>query len=217
MQDKIYSIYTISNTSNKVVYIGWTSKKPEDRWKQHKNSKTNTAISRAIRKYKNDLSFNVIYQSKDIEHSKKMEIFFINFYDTFKNGYNLTYGGDGTIGYKHKDSTRELISRIVKSKGIKRNWTDLQKKELSNKLKGHRKTIEAIENNRISQCKWSYLITFKDDRCIIVNSLNQFCLNNNYQQASLQRLFRNKQKSAYDIKSIVMIEPNDVFRDTSNV
>ena len=38
-----------------------------------------------------------------------LEMYYINMYNSCKNGYNCTLGGDGITGFKHTDETREII------------------------------------------------------------------------------------------------------------
>jgi hypothetical protein len=54
----------------------------------------NTHKSNAIRKYQ-EFSVSVLYEGDNLD---EMEIQLIKEKDTFKNGYNSTEGGGGTIG-----------------------------------------------------------------------------------------------------------------------
>lgn len=94
----LYSIYKISNTVNQKVYIGYTSNF-ENRKKQHIRSvgKKDSKLYRAMRLYGvGSFSFEIIYQSKEKNHTKNtMEAKFIEEYDSYKNGYNGSLGGDG--------------------------------------------------------------------------------------------------------------------------
>jgi len=115
----IYSIYKVVNTVNGKVYIGFDSNWPK-RMKRHirdsENEKSiayNDVFHKAIRKYgKQNFEWEVIYRSKDGKHTKDvMENYFIveyhshvNFNNT--NGYNMTLGGDGMLGFKHKEKSK---------------------------------------------------------------------------------------------------------------
>lgn len=112
MRKRIYRywLYKITNIVNCKLYIGITTKEnPLDRWKQHikesknKNQKNYTrTICHAIRKHGVDnFKFKVIQECGSLEELKEAEIAAIKYYDTYYgNGYNMTEGGDGTIGYK---------------------------------------------------------------------------------------------------------------------
>ena len=88
-------IYKITNKVNGKSYIGQTRYTIEFRWRQHQHKKDNTYFHNAIHKYGIE-NFNIeILEECDIKDLNSREIFYIAKYDTFKNGYNLTIGGDG--------------------------------------------------------------------------------------------------------------------------
>ena len=94
-------IYKITNLINEKVYIG-QSVDINYRFNNHKsesfNPKSNaynTAIHRAIRKYGvENFSFEVIEECTKELLSEK-EIYWIAYYNSYGNGYNLTSGGEG--------------------------------------------------------------------------------------------------------------------------
>jgi len=141
----IYTIYKVTNIVNNKVYIGFDSRWPQ-RQKDHKkvsfnsNSKDyNLYFHRAIRKYgKENFIWEIIYQSKDGYHTLNiMEPYFIKEYDSFsKNGYNLSNGGRGTLGFKHSDETKE-------------NWSKTRKGSIPwNKGKTYNRTPNTEEHNQ---------------------------------------------------------------------
>jgi len=139
----IYSIYKATNKINGKVYIGFDSSWP-NRLIDHKNnySKKNFKFYQAIRKYGWDnFEWETIYQSKDGEHClKNMESNFIEQYDSFKNGYNSTLGGEGTLGWA-KIITEETRKKMSLGQLGKKMNEDIRKK-ISNTLKGKPKSIE---------------------------------------------------------------------------
>jgi group I intron endonuclease len=173
----IYTIYKSVNTKTGKIYIGFDSNWP-NRVRIHKSAskKQDSKFYRAIRKYDwNNFEWSVIYQSKDKQHTlKKMETHFINEYDSMKNGYNSTLGGDGTFGYKVSDKTKKLISEGNKvskphtpehnkkigdaNRGKKRKpLSDEMKLKISQATKGiprpmseqHKKNLKCHQNNLI--------------------------------------------------------------------
>jgi group I intron endonuclease len=140
MPNHIYYIYRITNTSinPSKSYIGFTSKNPEERFKEHlydashkldfRNSKYGRLLPKAIRKYSpKSFALDILYCSQDEEHTLKyMEEYFIRLYQThYKEGqgYNMTYGGEGTKGHLY-------------------NITEETKLKISNSMKGKKKTKE---------------------------------------------------------------------------
>ena len=116
----IYSIYKCVNTINGKIYIGFDSKWP-NRKRIHKCNyqNINYKFYNAIKKYGWDsFDWKVIYQSKDKEHTLKvMEKYFIEFYDSFENGYNSTLGGEGVFGLHRKQSEEEKEKRRISMRG----------------------------------------------------------------------------------------------------
>lgn len=85
-------------TSGK-VYIGQTCKGVFFRLKVHVNDAIRdpkTKFHKAILKYGiEDIETSVLDKVGSKEESDKLEIFYIEKFDSFKNGYNMTLGGDG--------------------------------------------------------------------------------------------------------------------------
>jgi hypothetical protein len=89
-------IYSITNLTNNKQYIGLTLQlNPYDRWKKHisDSKKPEYPIHCAMSKYGIDnFKFRVIEECPDTIVEEK-EIFYIDKYDTYCNGYNATLGG----------------------------------------------------------------------------------------------------------------------------
>ena len=95
-------IYKITNLVNNKCYIGQTIKAPQDRWKEHQQhafgthpNDVNKALYRAIRKYGlENFTFEVVQDGiQTHEELDKAEIYWINHFNSFINGYNSTLGG----------------------------------------------------------------------------------------------------------------------------
>lgn len=93
------SIYKITNLVNQKLYIGATTLlDPYTRWKEHqraarKDSCKNRPLYMALNKYGVDnFSFEIIEYTEDIV---EREIYWIDFYNTYHEGYNATLGGEG--------------------------------------------------------------------------------------------------------------------------
>lgn len=126
-------VYCITNKQNGKKYVGLTNQGLDIRFKQHiKESlkeSSNKTLHRAIRKYGAD-SFNVDIlekcSTKEILYER--EKYWISFFDTLKNGYNSTAGGEGSLGRVISEETREKI----KQSQLKR-FANLKEREKTSK------------------------------------------------------------------------------------
>ena len=121
---KVFSIYKATNKVNGKIYIGFDSNWPK-RIKNHKNyfnsNKSrhyNSKFHNAIRKYGWEaFEWEVICQSLDGEYLlNEMEPYFIQYYDSYIDGYNMTLGGEGRIGYITSEETKRKMSLASKGK-----------------------------------------------------------------------------------------------------
>ena len=105
-----YNVYKITCLINNKLYIGYTKHTINHRLTTHfrnakKGTMLNNKFSRAILKYGNEnfiIELIISTNSKIIALEK--EEYFIKFYNTLKNGYNSTKGGElGGNGINHAD------------------------------------------------------------------------------------------------------------------
>jgi group I intron endonuclease len=115
----IHTIYKIVNNINGKIYIGYDSNWPNRKQSHIYHTKNrNQYIYQALRKYGiENFTWEPIYQSKNGKHCLQvMESYFIKEYDSFNTGYNLTLGGEGTLGRPTQQSTKNKISQALKNK-----------------------------------------------------------------------------------------------------
>ena len=113
-------IYKISNDINDKVYIGKTLASVSDRWKEHlsdmdKRKNEKRPLYSAMRKYGTSHFYieEIEQCSNDIINER--ECYWINFYDSYKNGYNATKGGEG----KAYADVESIITLWEQGKNIK--------------------------------------------------------------------------------------------------
>lgn len=113
-------VYLITNTVNGKKYVGQSAKTSAYRWKQHlwaSRRDDGYALHNAIRKYgEKSFLIEVLFKVSSKEEMDRLECDSIYLYSSHdpKHGYNLTKGGDGTFGYRHTDSTKQVLSSIKK-------------------------------------------------------------------------------------------------------
>ena len=108
------SIYIIKNTVNDKVYIGQTTMTVHERFMAH--MKPSTVKSRgtyklynAVNKYGSDKFYvETLEENVPLELLDDREIELIAKYDSYRNGYNTTPGGDGRIINKLTDEDELL-------------------------------------------------------------------------------------------------------------
>ena len=91
-------VYKITNIKNGKMYIGKTELTIKERFQQHcrdskKIEKNNRPLYKAMNKY--GVESFVVEELEETNFPEEREKYWIEFYNTFKNGYNATIGGDG--------------------------------------------------------------------------------------------------------------------------
>ena len=153
-------IYKITNQINGKQYVGKTMLTIEKRWQEHcKDSKRRKIEKRplysAMRKYGiENFKIEEIEECSDVIVNER-EIYWIEKLQTFKNGYNVTIGGDGKhyldydlicetyLEVKNLKETAKIcgcctdsVSNILKERGIQVVPTkEIMRKRLSKPIK----------------------------------------------------------------------------------
>ena len=167
------TIFKATNKANGKTYIGFDSNWPK-RLKTHryKFNKNHTKFYDAIKKYGwHNFEWAVIYQSKDYIHCLNiMEPYFIEEYDSFNSGYNMTVGGEAPMmKRKHSEESKQKMSDSKKKSGF---------------LKEH--------INVLSQMKKKPIICKEDN--LIFNSISEACNYYNISNFSMSNHLKGKSK-----------------------
>ena len=98
-------IYMIKNKLNNKIYVGQSSN-IENRWWKHKsflnkNTHHNKRLQEDWNKYGKENFMMKILEECPNSLLNEREIYWINHFNSFENGYNLNIGGTGINGYKH--------------------------------------------------------------------------------------------------------------------
>lgn len=120
----ICGIYKI-NFNNGKSYIG-LSANVQKRLIQHLKANDNLPVHKAIKKYGLiDENIEILESFNTIDRKKlqEREIYWIQYYDTFNAGYNLTFGGDGASEGIHNVSAKltqqqldNLFTELIENK-----------------------------------------------------------------------------------------------------
>lgn len=113
-------IYKITNDVNNKVYIGKTLSSIEKRFQEHKHDSHNTQIEnrplyKAMQKYGCEHFHIELIEEVPLELLSKQEIYWIDFYQSYHNGYNATRGGDGKQLYDYDAIVQGFLSgKLIK-------------------------------------------------------------------------------------------------------
>ena len=147
-------VYKITNLLNNKIYIGKHS--TDDINDGYMGS--GTLLKRSLKKYGIENFKKEYLAFCDTEDKLNFfERFYIKKYNSNNSniGYNLTYGGDGMLGYRHTEETRKKISES--EKGEKSVWfgrhhTEETRKKIGEALKGKkRKPFTEETRKRMSE------------------------------------------------------------------
>lgn len=130
-------IYKLTFENGK-VYIGLTTKTLESRLAKHLNErryKTKFKLYKAMNKYK-FFSVEIIDTADTYKQLQKLERHYIKYYDSFKIGYNMTLGGEGSYGLVMPQSAKDTLSKVDKSYTQTKEYRDNMSIVTSGKLNG---------------------------------------------------------------------------------
>ena len=157
-ENKYGYIYKIQFPNGK-HYIGQTTTSLKQRTKEHRRCAKNgdtKCLYNALRKYDMVDTFELIeiYASDTLEELREKEIRYIKEYNSYymnKQGYNMTYGGEGINGYVFTED--DNIKNSERRKKYYEKYPE-KKKEHSERMKKIFENPDAIEKNREAQIKY---------------------------------------------------------------
>jgi len=149
-QEKVKGIVYRATSPSGKVYIGITITSLKERKRTHLRSVKNGSefpFHNAIRKYRmKNIKWEIIDRADTWEELCALEKKYIEEFDSYSNGYNLTLGGEGTFGLKHNEEWCIRNSEIRK-----RFFQDPENKEmqsLANKRAHDENPVQAIEHSK---------------------------------------------------------------------
>ena len=139
----IGTIYKLTSPSNK-CYIGQTINLVERKRTLYSPNKyySGHRLDNAIKKYgienfQYEIIIQIVESSKEKLREKldELEKFYIEKYDSYNNGYNMTLGGSGSNGcFQTEESKRKISEKAKGRKGsmLGRHLTEEQRNKISN-------------------------------------------------------------------------------------
>lgn len=113
-------IYIVKNNITDNYYIGQTIKSLYERKLSHirESKRSNFYFHKALNKYGIDnFTWEILEHCDSKEELDEMEFHYIKQYNSMRpNGYNLTYGGDGVVGFKFTDESKHKLSKLHKGR-----------------------------------------------------------------------------------------------------
>ena len=106
-------IYMYENSSNGKAYIGQTVH-PEKRKREHKRADSNSKFHKAIKSYGYEhFDYSALHENAPEKKLDSLEKYYIFAYNSYKNGYNLTEGGD-SVPAKNPEVAAKISKAIQK-------------------------------------------------------------------------------------------------------
>ena len=186
-------IYRAINKINGNMYIGQTVYDLKSRIKGHdydsKNKNRLCYFQNAIVKYGIDnFKWEVIDECNDLKWLNELEKYYIYYYDTFNNGYNLTTGGShgwnhteeankrNAESHKGKKATKETrLKMSISRTGGKRNQQTKNKMRRSAiERNKNPEYINKLKSNHISKTnpeKWKEMCNSNSERMKLNNPM----------------------------------------------
>lgn len=158
----MYIIYKITNKVNNKVYIGLTRRTFKKRWYMHvweaNNRNTRSNFHNAIKKYDKDIWISeIVCCCINKQHAEEMECHFIKENDSYKNGYNMTEGGNafgglvgkfnGMYGRTHTQKVKNKLARAAKKRFKGKSYNELYGTERADELK-QKRGVQSIKRKQ---------------------------------------------------------------------
>ena len=147
-------IYKTTNNINNKQYVGYKTKSVKSTLNYYGSGKY---LKRAINKYsKENFTKTILY--RDIKSFTKLchlERECIRLFDTFNNGYNLTKGGEGTLGRKHTLEYKKYMSLLNTGKKLSKKTIEKNRQNKLEYYKTHDNSMKDKKHTKEARKKMS--------------------------------------------------------------
>lgn len=218
-----YTIYLLTNTVNGKIYVGVTNNYKK-RMREHSYASNDYLISRAIRKYGwKNFNSSILLETENQEYAyREAESSFIKRYSSNKPnvGYNLTEGGEGTIGYTLSEETKKKMSdkkigkklspehkKKISQSNMGRIFNENTRKKISTSMKGNKhwlgKNLSIEHKQKLSKMKEkTWMIKSPSNEILCITNMRKFCLDNDLHPSAMSRVLNHKQPHHKGWKSV---------------
>ena len=207
-------IYKITNKENGSIYIGCTINSLEKRFGEHLSrcfsSTHKSKLYNSMKKYGQENFTIELIEECDLSVIYEIEKKYIEQYDSYNNGLNSTFGGEGCLGYTHSPEKKVKISESLKNGNSHKGKTyeelygdraeeEREKRRMSVK-QGWGSMSDENRQKRIIKTKESVQKKSKYSIDLVVDVKNK--LNEGYKIKQLKELYPDvKEHFFYDVKN----------------
>jgi len=207
-------IYKITNKENGLIYIGCTINSLKKRFGEHlyRCFKTDykSKLYNSMKKYGQENFTIDLIEECDLSVIYETEKKYIKSYDSYNNGLNSTFGGEGCLGYTHSPEIRQKISENTKNGNSHKGKTydelygdkadeEREKRRLSVKNGWESLSIQS-KKNRTEKIKEKSRKNSKYDANLIVEIKNKF--REGYKVKDIKKMYSQFNESyLYSIKN----------------
>lgn len=193
-------IYKIVNKVNHKIYIGCTINSLEKRFYEHlyRCFKTDykSKLYNSIKKYGVENFVIELVEECDLDILYETEMKYVQKFDSYNNGLNSTYGGEGCLGYIHTPEIRKKISEGTKNGNSHRGKT-------YEELYGDR--AEEEKNKRKISSVWGKIS--EEEKTIRINKLKIAIREKSKYGVELIKEVKEKIQTGVSVKELSKIYP----------
>lgn len=184
-------IYAIINLVNGKRYIGQSRQGLARRKGEHIHrfdlGERDHKLYQAMRKYGiENFKFEILCHAMKAEHLDDLERHFIEQFNSFQRGYNMTCGGDSV-----SDETRAKLSAVLKGREAPWARNTIEIRRRNGTLYGCVRNDKGADHARSK----AYLVRLPSGKECIVKGLRQFCRENALDHASMLAILSGRQRS----------------------
>lgn len=197
-------IYKLTNKVNGKSYVGQTTRDLKTRIAEH-SRKHRTVIEKAIKKYGiGSFSIETIDSADTISELNKKEVYWIEQVGcVVPDGYNQCNGGDNTMGFNHREESKEKMSAshkeldktAEKNPFFGKNHTEEQRRKWSEDRKNDPRYQENMRKARIASVKSTQVKVVNLDTKEVFDSIRQAADQYKLKSTHISRVCRGGRKT----------------------